>query len=146
MKKILAITAAAAATGYAGKPAPEAPKMPEAPVTPPAATKVAPVVTAVAALTLNLPTTRSGGQPSAYPFNSLEVGQFFGVKNKTKKDLSAAVTNANRKGKTEVTGDGGVKQTIVTRHFVAFDVTPELAAQIADTDLAGSTVLVQRDK
>lgn len=154
MKKLIALTASTAALGYAKEPTQA--KMPEAgtaAATPaPAAAKpakVAPEVTGVSAISITLPDTgRRGGQQSAYPFDSLEVGQFFGVKNKTKEEMASALTNANRKGKQEVTDPStGAVQKITTRHFVSFDVTPEIAKQIeGDAALAGSKVLVQRDK
>lgn len=145
MKRTALITTVAA-IGYAKEPTPA--KMPEVPVEAPKAAKVAPEVTPIATLNLTLPESgRRGGAQSAYLFTTLEVGQFFGVKNKTRAQISAAVSNANRKGKQEVKdANGNVVNTVVTRHFVAHDVTPDIAKQIEGTDLAGSTVLVTRDK
>ena len=104
-------------------------------------------VTGVTTLSLTAP-TRGGGKPSIYPFATLEVGQVFGIVGKKKADISSAVSAANRKGKSDVKdSEGNVINTVVSRHFFALDVTPEIAEQIKDKpELAGATVLVQRDK
>lgn len=104
-------------------------------------------VTGVTTLSLTAP-TRGGGKPSIYPFATLQVGQVFGIVGKKKADISSAVSAANRKGKSEVKdSEGNVINTVVSRHFFAVDVTPEIAEQIKDKpELAGATVLVQRDK
>lgn len=104
-------------------------------------------VTGVTTISLTAP-TRGGGKPSIYPFATLEVGQVFGIVGKKKVDISSAVSAANRKGKSEVKdSEGNVINTVVSRHFFAVDVTPEIAEQIKDKpELAGATVLVQRDK
>lgn len=111
------------------------------------ATAEKPAVTNVVALDIAFPATRGGGQPAQYPFDSLEVGQVFGVKNKTKRQITNSVSIANKKYRQEILGgEGQPTQKIQTRHFIATDVTPEIAAQIKSTDLEGSTVLVKRDK
>jgi len=60
--------------------------------------RVAPVLTAISA---NIPmpdrSNSKRGSTTSYPFASLEVGQSFGVKNKTQKQLSSIVSNQNRK-------------------------------------------------
>lgn len=155
--KNIALLSTAAALGYASGDKPAA-KMPEAPVAPaasteapaataPKAAKVAPEVTGIVAGIQMPETARRGGQASPYAFDSLEVGQCFGVKNKDKSGVGPAVTNANRKGKQEIKdAAGNVVNTVQVRHFVAFDVTPELEKQIKDKpELAGSKVLVFRD-
>ena len=111
------------------------------------ATTPAAAVTGVTTLSLTAP-TRGGGKPSIYPFATLEVGQVFGIVGKKKADISSAVSAANRKGKSDVKdSEGNVINTVVSRHFFAVDVTPEIAEQIKDKpELAGATVLVQRDK
>lgn len=111
------------------------------------ATAPAATVTGVTTLSLTAP-TRGGGKPSIYPFATLEVGQVFGIVGKKKADISSAVSAANRKGKSDVKdSEGNVINTVVSRHFFAIDVTPEIAEQIKDKpELAGATVLVQRDK
>ena len=111
------------------------------------ATAEKPAVTDVVALNIAFPATRGGGQPAQYPFDSLEVGQVFGVKNKTKRQITNSVSLANKKYRQEILGgEGQPTQKIQTRHFIATDVTDDIAAQIKGTVLEGSTVLVKRDK
>jgi len=99
------------------------------------------------------------GGRSLYPFDELEVGQSFGVKNKTQKQLASTVSGANKRHRVEVKDANGqtvfktqdVKQadgTIVKqptldpqtapgRIFVAADVDPK-------TDPDGASVRVWR--
>lgn len=110
------------------------------------------------------------GIASVYPFDKLEVGACFGVKNKTAKQLSAVISNAHRRFRVNKTdGEGNVvykmqeikdaqgnvtgrvptqePEQVPGRHFFAVDVTKEIAEQIKDNaDLKGSTALVWRDK
>lgn len=125
-------------------------------------------VTAVASVTLPAPAHR-GGTESNYPFDDLEVGSAFGVKDRDKKGMASAVGNANRKYRVNKTDDAGNTvyktktmkgtdgvetqvpdtdnpETVATRHFRVRDVTPEIAKLIKGTALEGSKVLVERDK
>lgn len=114
------------------------------------------------------PTTRVGAA-SVYPFDKMEVGAIFGVKDRNKKGVSPAVSNANRKYKQNVTDDAGntVYETkpligadgtvtnipdiskpkkIATRHFTVIEVTPDVAKAIAGIEpLKGAKVLIKRD-
>lgn len=127
-------------------------------------------VVAADAIKIDIPTARhGGGNTSPYKFDELEVGGFFGVKERDKKGMSSAVGNANRKWRKpkldeagnaiyktkNMTGaDGSVTpvpdtdnpETVQERHFRAIDVTPEIAKQIKGTPLEGSKCLVQRDQ
>lgn len=146
--KHLALLMASSAIGYASDAPAKSTGKPKTDTTPVDPTKTAAAtVTGVATLSLTAP-TRGGGKPSIYPFATLEVGQVFGIVGKKKADISSAVSAANRKGKSEVKdSEGNVINTVVSRHFFALDVTPEIAEQIKDKpELAGATVLVQRDK
>lgn len=119
-----------------------------------AATATATAVLGAGTAGISMPAIkRGGGQKSPYPWETLEVGQCFGVKGKTKREMSSAITNANRKGKeAKVDGEGnavmndGKPVIVINRHFAAFDVDAKLTAEIKGTDLEGSTVLVFRDK
>ena len=142
MRKALLVSAAslgfastppAAATGKPPEPA-KAPKKPAA--------SVLGTVTGITP-----PESRRGGFASQFPFDKLEVGESFGVKGRDKRGISSAVSNANRKFRKDITNE----QNIVTgteqiKHFIAFDVTPEIAKAIKGTEAEGATVLVQRDK
>lgn len=141
--KHLALLMASSAIGYAS----DAPAKSTSKTKTPTETTAPATVTGVTTLSLTAP-TRGGGKPSIYPFATLEVGQVFGIVGKKKADISSAVSAANRKGKSEVKdSEGNVINTVVSRHFFAVDVTPEIAEQIKDKpELAGATVLVQRDK
>ena len=111
-----------------------------------AAPKAKPVVTGTATIAMPVIERRNGAE-SMYPFNTLEVGQAFGVKGKDKRGMGSPVSNANRKNKTEMTDPStGAKSTVQSKHFVAVDVNADLTKQIKGTPLEGSTVLVFRDK
>ena len=135
----------------------------------PATPRVEPVLTG--AFKIDMPERQSKrGSESKYPFDTLtEIGQAFGVKNKTASQLSSIVSNANRKALVEVkdaagntlyetkelTGADGTKtvvpdtskpKTEATKHFFAHDVDAAMKAKIKGTPLEGSTVLVFRDK
>lgn len=131
--------------------------------------RVEPVLTeAVAGIAMPTKTSKRGST-SLYPFASLEVGQCFGVKNKTAANLSSIISNANRKAMEQardeagnlvfntktITGPDGSKtevpdtaspKMVATKHFFAHDVDAEYAKTIKGTKLEGSTVLVFRDK
>lgn len=110
--------------------------------------RVAPSVTGTATIDLTqFQSKRGGGVKSAYGFDNLEVGQAFGVSNKTMREVQSALSNANRKGKTEMKDEAGkTVNTVVTRHYFAVEVTDAIREQIIGTPLEGSAVLVQRDK
>lgn len=132
--------------------------------------KIAPVMTGVAAIPVPHVKPASRGSKSPYPFDTLEIGHAFGVKNKTAKQLSSIVSNQNRKDAnhrpvkdqngnvvyktTEMkAGDGTVTKVPTNepemeqiKAFQAFDVDAELKKQIKGTPLEGSTVLVFRTK
>lgn len=113
----------------------------------PAAAKIAPVVSGTAAIPMPERKTNRGSK-SLYPFETLTTtGMAFGLKNKTAKDVSSAISNQNRKWKVEsvnpTTGEKTVEQQ---RHFFAHDVDAEYAKTLKGTPLEGSTVLVFRDK
>jgi hypothetical protein len=149
-----------------------APKTTEAPAAAGAASKrTEPQLTAVFKLAVPAgKTTSNRGSKSPYPFDTIEVGEAFGVKNKTAKQLSSIVSNQNRKDanhrpvkdaagnivyKTnDITAPDGSVTKVPTKEpeteqikaFVAYDVDADLKAQIKGTPLEGSSVLVFRTK
>lgn len=158
MRKIALATLASASAPAFANPSPTAP-----------AKRVEPVLTeAVAGIAMPTKTSKRGSV-SLYPFASLEIGQCFGVKNKTAAQLSSIVSNANRKameqakdeagnllfetktisgadGSTTEVPDASKPKMVATKHFFAHDVDAEYAKTIKGTKLEGSTVLVFRDK
>ena len=134
----LALLSSVAALGYASNPpAAVEPKKP----------RTEAQVTAIHSGITMPETSRRGGAQSPYNFDALEVGQAFGVKNKDKRGMSSAISNANRKYTTEATNpETNVTQKIVSRHFAAFDVDAAKAKELKGTPLEGSKVLVFRDK
>lgn len=70
---------------------------------------VAPELTAVsAAVPMPTPPARGNrGRGSNYPFDELEPGQSFGVKNKTLKQMSSIISNQNKKARVNKTDDNG---------------------------------------
>lgn len=162
MKTALLHSAAAVAFANAATPA-------AAPAA--AAKRVDPAITGVFALAVPEGKTNSNrGSKSPYPFDTIEAGQAFGVKNKTAKQLSSIVSNQNRKDSNhrpvkdaagnivykmnEMTAPDGTVTKVPTKEpeteqikaFQAFDVDDELKKQIKGTPLEGSTVLVFRVK
>lgn len=115
-------------------------------------------------------TSSNRGSKSPYPFDTIEAGQAFGVKNKTAKQLSSIVSNQNRKDSNhrpvkddagnivykmnDLTAPDGSVTKVPTKEpeteqiktFVAYDVDAELKAKIKGTPLEGSSVLVFRTK
>ena len=76
---------------------------------------------------------------SIYKFADLELGECFGVKGRTKRQMANSVGQFNRKYKAT---DG-----TSLREFKAFDVDDTLRSQIKDKpDLAGADTLVFRIK
>lgn len=130
-------------------------------------TPAPPTVSAIVSIALPEP-ERAASRASYYPFDSLEVGQVFGVNDRDKKAMTSAISNANRKWKKQrkdehgnpvyemntINGPDGPVQVPDTtkpvidtlRHFRARDVTPEIAKTIKGTPLEGAKVLVERDK
>ncbi len=138
------------------------------------AKRVEPVLTGIAAIPLPERASKRGSI-SLYPFDTLaNVGEAFGVTNKTAAQLSSIVSNANRKAMVpetdaagnavyntkELVGADGSKTTVpdsnnpkmkAGKHFFAFDVTPEYrdankASFAKGATFEGATVLVFRDK
>lgn len=130
--------------------------------------RVAPEITAVVG-GITMPTApKRAGSNSPYPFDGLEIGQAFGVKNKTAKGLASIVSNQNRKHKVEKkdangnpvfkttemkASDGTVtriptseKEMVDGKTFFAVDVVSgsDVEKQIKGTALEGSSVLVFR--
>lgn len=156
--KHLGLLMASASLGYASAPKPKADSaatdkltqttdtatVADAPK--PTKERVAPEVTSIATIDMPKP-VRGGGTASAYAFDKLEVGQAFGVKNKGKREIASAVTNANRKYRNEMKNEAGeVLSTVQERHFFSHEVDTEYAKTLVGTPLEGSTVLVFRDQ
>lgn len=123
--------------------------------------RVAPVLTAISSdVPMPQVSTRRGNN-SIYPFEKLEVGQSFGILNKTAKNMGSVVTSANKRfmvdavdseGKPiyktqEVKAADGTVSKVPTlerekapgKVFAAFDVDPK-------TDPQGASVRVFRTK
>lgn len=121
-------------------------------------TRVAPLITTISK-EIPMPEKKGRGSKSLYPFDDLEVGASFGVKNKTASGMASIVSNQNRlnrvvkkdeNGNTvfktkELKGADGTKthvptdkpEMIGTKRFVCSDVDPK-------TDPDGATVRVWR--
>lgn len=160
MKRLTALATSTAAVAFAnGDAAPAAAKASKP--------RVAPVITGTHKIEIPQRSTKRGSV-SLYPFDTLtEPGMAFGLKDRTAKNLSSIISNANRKGlvnktddagnvvyKTkEITDAGGNKSVVPTtdpekvagQKFSAFDVTPEYAKTIKGTPLEGSSVIVVRE-
>lgn len=132
--------------------------------------RVEPALTGVTAA-IAMPTrNKARGSKTLYPFDSLTaVGMSFGVKNRTAKQLSSVLSNANRKAmvpkidaegnsvfKTQKLTDaaGGVSlvpttevEKVAGAHYFAVDVVGGKVgdAAIKGTDLEGSIAVVFRD-
>lgn len=88
-----------------------------------------------------------GGGAAKYPFADLNTGEFFGVKNKTKRQMASAVLNANDRYSVVAKDAKGKKvRTNVEREFYAVDVDQPTAEKLKGTPFEGSTVLVVRSK
>ena len=136
--------------------------------------RVEPLLTGIASIPMPTKTSKRGSV-SLYPFDSLaEVGQAFGVKNKTALQLSSIISNANRKNSTEerdaagnvvyetkdlTAPDGTVTKVpdttkpkmVAVKHFFAFDVSDEYRKANKEAfakggTFEGVTTLVFRDK
>ena len=89
--------------------------------------------------------TRGGGNASKYPFDDLEVGGAFGVKNKTRRQMLGPVRSANLRFTSEAKdAEGNVVNKTQDREFYAVDVDDSTAKALKGTPLEGSTVLVVR--
>ena len=123
--------------------------------------RVAPELTTITA-DVEMPKKVSNrGSKSLYPFAKLEVGQSFGVKNKTASGMASIISNQNRKHREEKKDESGntVFETkkikgadgaemevptdkpvmVVNKHFFASNCDPK-------TDPDGASVRVFRDK
>ena len=144
-----------------------APKAPEAPAVAPAAAntettkRITPELTTITSNVEMPKKVNKRGSKSLYPFEKLEVGQSFGVTNKTADGMASIISNQNRKHRVEKTddqgntvfetkdlkgADGTVTQVptdkpvmIVNKHFFASDCDPK-------KDPDGASVRVFRDK
>lgn len=88
------------------------------------------------------PKSSGGGSKSKYPFDDLEVGQFFSVKNKDRRAMAAPVSTANKRHRAKA-ADGSDVQT---REFYAADVDAETAKQLKGTAHEGAKTLLIRSK
>ena len=130
--------------------------------------RVDPILTAVSAAIKMPERNMARGSKSLYPFDDLTaVGMSFGVKNRTAKQLSSVISNANRKAKVnktdesgavvyktkQLTGpDGSVSQVPTTeaekvagKHFYAVDATGEFGKSLKGTEHEGCKAVVFRD-
>jgi hypothetical protein len=109
------------------------------------------LITSIATIPMpEKPKSRKGGN-AKYPFNDLAVGQAFGVKGKTAKQMSGVVRARNRSNTIETTdAEGKVVNVEQTAEFFAIDVADldKDGKKAVDTNdaLKGSTVLVFRCK
>lgn len=113
-----------------------------------AAAKAEPIV-ALGTVAVALPPkpTRAGGGKAKYPFADLEVGGYFAVKNKTRREMAGPLANANKRYRTVLKNEAGqVVNTVQEREFYAADVDATTAAAFKGTDLEGATVLLIRSK
>lgn len=92
------------------------------------------------------PTRGGGAGAPVYPFDSLEVGGMFSVKNKNARGLVAPVSRANKRFRNELKGADGATTTAQEREFYAVDVDAATAAQLVGTPHEGATALVVRSK
>ena len=143
--------------------APEAPKAPKAPAAAKTKTtkRIAPEITTITGDVEMPKKVNKRGSKSPYPFDNLEVGQSFGVTNKTAAGMASIISNQNRKYRAQKTdgrgntvfetkdlkgADGTVTQVptdkpvmVVGKHFFASDCDPK-------KDPDGASVRVFRDK
>ncbi len=141
MKRTIALTAAAPlALGYANAPASKPAAKPE-PVEPE-------VVTGTMPEGFTPPEPKRSGGATKYPIDDLATGAFFGVKNKTKRDMAGIVNRANTKYSTRAKDPSTGKNKVLSteREFYAVDVDQATAKSLKGTDFEGSTVLVVRRK
>lgn len=94
------------------------------------------------------PAARGGGSKPLYPFDELaNVGDFFGVKNKSVRQMTGPIRSAQKRHTDEVKDAAGeVVSTTVNREFYAVEVDDATAKKLKGTDFEGSSVLVVRSK
>lgn len=132
------------------------------------APRVEPVIVGLN-LDIPMPIRAKRGSEPKYPFDGLEVGKCFGVKNKTAKDMGSVISAANRRYNKPVLNEQGqptyamknaqspegVEMSVpdltkpiknAERHFFAVDATPEQIKSWKGTENEGIKVLVYRDK
>jgi hypothetical protein len=89
--------------------------------------------------------SRGGTGKTKYPFDSLEVGKFFSLKNKTRRAMAGPVGLANKRFRDVLKNEAG--ETVSTkqnREFYAADVDAELAKSLKGTPHEGAITLVIR--
>lgn len=100
------------------------------------------------------------GSRSAYPFDKLEIGQSFGVANKTKKQLASIISNQNKRfavDKLDANGKpifrtieievDGVKKSHTTENKVTEPGRTFIAVEVdSETDPDGAMVRIFRTK
>jgi len=145
-------TAAVSATATPAKAAPAATAT---------KTRIAPELTEISSAVEMPKKTSNRGSKSLYPFGKLEVGQSFGVTNKTAAGMASIISNQNRKNREEkvdengnavfetkeLKGQDGAITTVptdkpvitVNKHFFASDCDPK-------SDPDNASVRVFRDK
>jgi len=135
MKRLNTLTATALCTGYASADAPKV-----------ATGTKAPTTTDAFAITPPPSNNRGSTSPLRPKFEGLDVGQAFGVTDRTKKQIQGTVSNMNRKFKSVATDAEGNESTLPGhRHFKVFDVDANYAKTLKGTPLDGAKTLVFRD-
>lgn len=123
---------------------------------------IAPEITAVSSAVPMPPRPTAGrAQKSIYPFDLLEVGGSFGVKNKTAEQLGSVVSNQNKRARvpqrdtlgnivyemTDATGPTGESMKVPTANPVLIDGKTYFVVNVDPaTDPDGATARVFRDK
>lgn len=90
--------------------------------------------------------TRSGGGKTKYPFDDLEVGKFFSVKNKDRRAMTGPLASANKRYRNELKNAAGDVTVVQSREFYAVDVTDEIAKSLEGTPHEGAKTLLIRSK
>jgi hypothetical protein len=99
--------------------------------------RVAPVLTEIRNRdAVPMPTVQNKrGSTTSYPFDKLEVGQSFGVNNKTVKQLSSIISNQNRKpGPPKRDATGAIVYKMIEVRDANGVVTGHMASKEAETD------------
>lgn len=102
-----------------------------------AKSRVAPIFTPVSSSVPMPVRFNNRGSKSAYDFSALEVGQSFGIKNKTAKSCASLVSNANKKHRLSKIDDEGKPTTVQLKSFFIVDCDPS-------TDPDGASVRIFR--
>lgn len=88
---------------------------------------------------------RAGSGATKYPFDSLEIGQYFSVRNKTRRQMVGPVSNANKKYRSEAQDETGkVVSTTQEREFYVIEVDAATAKTLKGTTHDGASVLIVR--